>query len=60
MVGEPDGDALAAGEKARGAGGLAVHVHGLVGDQPRGLGAREAKLVGEESVEALGGLGRRP
>ena len=58
VLGDPDGDALAAGEKAGGAGGLAVDVHGLVGDQPRGLGAGEAKLVGEEPVEALGGLGR--
>ena len=57
VVGNPDGDALAAGEKPGGAGGLAVHVDGLLGHQAGGLRAGEAKLVGEEPVETLGRLG---
>ncbi len=54
VLGEPDGDQLAAGEDPGGAGGLAVDGHRLVGDEPGGLGAGEAELVGEEAVEALG------
>ena len=53
LIGEPDGDALAAGEEAGRAGRLSVDGHGLIGHQPRRLRARKPELVGEKAVEAL-------
>ena len=56
--GNADRHPVAAGEGMGGAGGAAADRHGLVGDEPGGLGSGERELIGEEAVEAFG-LGAR-
>ena len=54
LPGKGDAESVAAGEHAGGSGGLPTDADQLVGDQPRGLGSRDAELIGKKPIETLG------
>ena len=54
VLGEDDFDQVPVFGDARGADHFAVDPHRAGGDDPRGLGSREGKLVGEKAVDTLG------